>query len=40
MFDKVTICSIQSTISIITKDETTKGWLEDKLCGKGTSTIA
>ena len=29
-----------STINIITKDATTKSWLEDKLGGKGTSTIA
>ena len=29
-----------STINIITKDATTKSWLEDKLGGKGTVTIA
>ena len=39
MFDKVTICSIPSIINIITKDAITKGWLEDKLGGKGTVTI-
>ena len=44
-FDKVTsyegmFNSTPSTINIITKDETTKSWLEDKLDGKGTVTIA
>ena len=44
-FDKVTSYSfmfnyVPSTINIITKDETTKSWLEDKLGGKGTVTIA
>ena len=44
-FDKVTIYSSMfqsslSTINIITKDATTKSWLEDKLGGKGTVTIA
>ncbi|CDE74461.1 unknown [Clostridium sp. CAG:451] len=36
------ICSIPSTINIMTKDAITKGWLEDKykLGGKETSTIA
>ena len=29
-----------STINIITKDATTKSWLEDKLGGKGTVVIA
>ena len=29
-----------STINIITKDATTKSWLEDKLGGNGTVTIA
>ena len=32
--------STPSTINIITKDATTKSWLEDKLGGKGTVTIA
>ncbi len=35
MFD-----SVPSTINIITKDATTKAWLEDKLGGNGTVTIA
>ena len=35
MFD-----GIPSTINIITKDATTKSWLEDKLGGNGTVTIA
>ena len=44
-FDKVTsyssmFNSTPYTINIITKDETTKSWLEDKLGGKGTVTIA
>ena len=44
-FDKVTSYTymfngISSTINIITKDATTKSWLEDKLGGKGTVTIA
>ena len=44
-FDKVTsygsmFNSSLSTINIITKDATTKSWLEDKLGGKGTVTIA
>ena len=44
-FDKVTsytnmFSSVPSTINIITKDATTKSWLEDKLGGKGTVTIA
>ena len=44
-FDKVTsynnmFDNISSTINIITKDATTKSWLEDKLGGKGTVTIA
>ena len=44
-FDKVTSYSFMfydtsSTINIITKDATTKSWLEDKLGGKGTVTIA
>ena len=44
-FDKVTsydymFNETSSTINIITKDAITKGWLEDKLGGKGTSTIA
>ena len=44
-FDKVTsynnmFNSVPSTINIITKDATTKSWLEDKLGGKGTVTIA
>ena len=44
-FDKVTsytnmFASVLSTINIITKDATTKSWLEDKLGGKGTVTIA
>ena len=44
-FDKVTsydamFDSTPSTINIITKDATTKSWLEDKLGGKGTVTIA
>lgn len=44
-FDKVTsydnmFNSVPSTINIITKDETTKSWLEDKLGGNGTVTIA
>ena len=44
-FDKVTsydamFVSTPSTINIITKDATTKSWLEDKLGGKGTVTIA
>ena len=43
-FDKVTsydamFVSTPSTINIITKDATTKSWLEDKLGGKGTVTI-
>ena len=44
-FDKVTsytnmFYSTPSTINIITKDATTKAWLEDKLGGKGTVVIA
>ena len=44
-FDKVTsydnmFKSTSSTINIITKDATTKAWLEDKLGGKGTVVIA
>ena len=44
-FDKVTdygnmFYYTSSTINIITKDATTKSWLEDKLDGKGTVTIA
>ena len=44
-FDKVTsyknmFYDTSSTINIITKDATTKSWLEDKLGGKGTVTIA
>ena len=44
-FDKVTnytgmFSGVPSTINIITKDATTKSWLEDKLGGKGTVTIA
>ena len=44
-FDKVTnyssmFSSVPSTINIITKDATTKSWLEDKLGAKGTVTIA
>ena len=44
-FDKVTsynnmFGSTPSTINIITKDATTKSWLEDKLGGKGTVVIA
>ena len=44
-FDKVTnyssmFSSVPSTINIITKDATTKSWLEDKLGVKGTVTIA
>ena len=44
-FDKVTIYifmfdQTSSTINIITKDATTKAWLEDKLGGKGTVVIA
>ena len=44
-FDKVTsysnmFYSVPSTINIITKDATTKSWLEDKLGGKGNVTIA
>ena len=44
-FDKVTsytnmFNSISSNINIITKDATTKSWLEDKLGGNGTVTIA
>ena len=44
-FDKVTsyngmLTWVPSTINIITKDATTKSWLEDKLGGKGTVTIA
>ena len=44
-FDKVTsytemFNNTLSTINIITKDATTKSWLEDKLGGKGTVTIA
>ena len=44
-FDKVTsytnmFGSTPTTINIITKDATTKSWLEDKLGGKGTVTIA
>ena len=44
-FDKVTsytymFNSVPSTINIITKDATTKAWLEDKLGGKGTVVIA
>ena len=46
IFDKVTSYSqifggaISDNINIITKDATTKSWLEDKLGGKGTVTIA
>ena len=44
-FDKVTSYTnmfngVPSTINIITKDATTKRWLEDKLGGSGTVTIA
>ena len=44
-FDKVTSYTdmfngTSFTINIITKDATTKSWLEDKLGGKGTVTIA
>ena len=44
-FDKVTSYTemfkgTPSTITIITKDATTKSWLEDKLGGNGTVTIA
>ena len=44
-FDKVTSYTsmfnfVPSTINIITKDATTKSWLEDKLGGSGTVTIA
>ena len=44
-FDKVTspdnmFYGTSSTINIITKDATTKSWLEDKLGGNGTVTIA
>ena len=44
-FDKVTsyggmFYGISSTINIITKDATTKSWLENKLGGKGTVVIA
>ena len=44
-FDKVTnyasmFSGVPSTINIITKDATTKSWLEDKLGGKGTVVIA
>ena len=44
-FDKVTgytymFDSVPSTINIITKDATTKSWLEDKLGGSGTVVIA
>ena len=44
-FDKVTsyrnmFYNVPSTINIITKDATTKSWLEDKLGGKGNVTIA
>jgi len=44
-FDKVTsytsmFGSTPSTINIITKDATTKSWLEDKLGGSGTVVIA
>ena len=44
-FDKVTsynnmFYGISSTINIITKDATTKSWLEDKLGGSGTVVIA
>ena len=44
-FDKVNsydsmFGSTSSTINIITKDATTKSWLEDKLGGSGTVTIA
>ena len=44
-FDKVTsyaemFTGTSSNINIITKDATTKSWLEDKLGGKGTVTIA
>ena len=44
-FDKVTsydgmFNSTSSTINIITKDATTKSWLEDKLGGSGTVVIA
>ena len=44
-FDKVTrytymFDSVPSTINIITKDATTKSWLENKLGGKGTVVIA
>ena len=44
-FDKVTdygnmFYYTTSTINIITKDATTKAWLEDKLGGSGTVVIA
>ena len=44
-FDKVTsydnmFNSVPSTINIITKDVTTRSWLEDKLGDKGTIVIA
>jgi hypothetical protein len=44
-FDKVNIydsmfARTSSNINIITKDATTKTWLEDKLGGNGTVTIA
>ena len=44
-FDKVTsydgmFNSTLYTINIITKDATTKSWLEDKLGGSGTVVIA
>jgi hypothetical protein len=44
-FDKVTnygdmFIGISSNINIITKDATTKSWLEDKLGGSGTVVIA
>ena len=44
-FDKVTSYTdmfngTSSTINIITKDATTKSWLEDKLGGSGTVVIA
>ena len=44
-FDKVEtfdsmFSAVPGLINIITKDETTKSWLEDKLGGKGTVTIA
>jgi len=44
-FEKVTSYNnmfngVPSTINIITKDATTKSWLEDKLGGSGTVVIA